>query len=409
MQSPSSTFAKIDDHDLIRIISSARLRLVLLAPGVSDLVAEAIEAKWMGLGPDGVSIILDLDPEVCRLGYGALEAVQRLHQTAGRLGTTIRSQSGLRICVLMADDQTLIFSPTPLMIEETSSEPDHPNAIYLKSRPQNLLDQLDASGAVGPSVGRGTVSQGEIDQLEGDLRQNPPVKFDISRKVRVFNTQLEFVEFELKRALLSRKTVTIPSDLMGLAKDEKTQRMLHSTFRLIDEDNALSGKKVLRLKQFIAQKFLITLPGYGNVILRSNKESFLAAVGTLKKYTERFQRRVIKGLQQAIDENREKLVDALLPGVKQRPPKRWGKLLPPNPSEEDIRDILNLELQKLFGSAKNVINTICVDLLFMGVTYESLNDAHFVETVRQHIPNLKILFEESGAVKEPMDHQHRLR
>jgi hypothetical protein len=133
----------------------------------------------------------------------------------------------------------------------------------------------------------------------------------------VFNARFEFVEFELRGLSLSRKRVPIPSDLMGLAKDPKAQKLLRSSFQLIGEDAELSGNRVTRLKQFIVKNNLINLTGYGTVILRTNKERFQLAVKALEQYVHRFQLRLKKKLQQAIDSNRETLIAALLPNVQQ--------------------------------------------------------------------------------------------
>ena len=86
-----------------------------------------------------------------------------------------------------------------------------------------------------------------------NLEANPPVRFDVARKVRVFNARFEFVEFELHGLSLSRKRVPIPSDLMGLAKDPKAQELLRSSFQLIGGNSEVSGDRVTRLKQFISR------------------------------------------------------------------------------------------------------------------------------------------------------------
>ena len=111
----------------------------------------------------------------------------------------------------------------------------------------------------------------------------------MARKVRVFNARFEFVEFELHGLSLSRKRVPIPSDPMGLAKDSKAQRLLRSSLQLIDENSEVSGDRVTKVKQFIAKKYLINLPGYGTAILRSNKADFQVAVEALERYVNRFQ------------------------------------------------------------------------------------------------------------------------
>jgi len=46
---------------------------------------------------------------------------------------------------------------------------------------------------------------------------------------------------------------------------------------------------VTKVKQFIAKKYLINLPGYGTAILRSNKADFQVAVEALERYVNRFQ------------------------------------------------------------------------------------------------------------------------
>jgi hypothetical protein len=69
------------------------------------------------------------------------------------------------------------------------------------------------------------------------------MKFDLARKVRVFNARFEFVEFELHGLFLARKRVPIPSDLMGLAKEPKAQKLLRSSFQLIDENSEISGDR----------------------------------------------------------------------------------------------------------------------------------------------------------------------
>ena len=75
------------------------------------------------------------------------------------------------------------------------------------------------------------------------------------------------------------------------------------------------------------KRYLINLAGYGTVILRSNKEGFEVAVKALERYVLRFQNRLKKKLQEAIDTNREVLIRALLPSVAQNPPARWKRFL----------------------------------------------------------------------------------
>ena len=54
----------------------------------------------------------------------------------------------------------------------------------------------------------------------------------------------------------------IPSDFIGLARDEQTKRLLAATVRLVDaHDDLLLGERVQRIKQRIIKNYLTVLPG----------------------------------------------------------------------------------------------------------------------------------------------------
>src|SRR5262245_25246990 len=65
---PDRTFTNVDDGVLVRQISSAMQRVVFIAPGLRKPIAEALAAALQRL-TGKVTVILDVDAEVCRLGY----------------------------------------------------------------------------------------------------------------------------------------------------------------------------------------------------------------------------------------------------------------------------------------------------------------------------------------------------
>ncbi|MCL5950403.1 MAG: hypothetical protein M1132_01540 [Chloroflexi bacterium] len=209
--------------------------------------------------------------------------------------------------------------------------------------------------------------------------------------------------------LISRKKVPIPSDLMGLAKEERVQRLLKSTFQLVDEKSSLSGNPVFKLKDFIARKYLITLKNYGSVALRSNKADLELAVKTLRKYILRYQRKVATQLQKEIDANRNALAEALLPTVVKSPPARWRKFMGASPKEDEIHSMLESELNDAFGSAEENLKKIEVKLVFKGITYELLTDNAFIQVARKAIPSISKLHEEYDAAREAKSPQERER
>jgi hypothetical protein len=396
---PQCSVVSLTDADLTGLVSCVRRRLVVIAPGLSVPVAKAVVETWRRLGPQAVQVVLDPDPEVCRMGYGDVAALKLLHETAEQLRTKIHQQPGLRIGVVVTDETTAIFSPTPLLIEAGGQPGERLNAIRLDTPILDPDRDAASSDLRSINVQPKPLTKIEVEKTNEALKANPPMSFDVALKVRVFNARFEFVDFELRGLFISRKTVRIPSDLMGLAKDPKAQKLLRSSFQLIEKNSELSGDRVNKLKQFIAQKYLIPLQGYGTVILRSNKADFEVAVKALERYVHRFQRLLKKKLQAAIDANREVLVSALLPSVVANPPGRWNRFVGERPSATEAERLLRSDFTKAFGSSENLFNDMKVKAVFKGVTYESLSDPHFIRITREAIPSLDFLHDEFDAAR----------
>ena len=400
MTNSSQRYAVVSlrDIELEGQVSCARRRLVVIAPGLSEAVAKAVVKKWHELGRDAVQVVLDPDPEVCRLGLGDLAALRILHETAEQIGGRIYQQQGLRVGVIVTDETTTVYSPTPRLIEAGGQPGERQNAFRFDTPILDPAARADYD-LLSIDVHPEPMERADVQKTTQDLDANPPVKFDLARKVRVFNARFEFVEFKLHGLFLSRKRVAIPSDLMGLAKDPKAQKLLRSSFQLIDENSDLSGDRVTRLKQFIVKTYLINLPGYGTVILRSDKEKFQVAVKALERYVHRFQRRLKKKLQKAIDANREVLTLALLPSVAKNPPVRWKRFLGEYPNDQQLERMLRRELTDAFGDSDDVFHDMNVKAIFKGVTYESLSDPDFMRIASQAIPLLDTLHDEFDAAK----------
>lgn len=396
------SICKISDEDLISAVETAKDRLLFMAPGLSLKLAETISQRWLTLEPEQVNVILDVDPEVYRLGYGEIEALELLEQRARQVGTLVCHQPGIRIGLLIADSTIIIFSPTPLLIEAGSTQPTHPNAIRLENLPSNVAREvgLGKKGIEDQIIGLAKAPSEIIQKVSDSLKINPPTKFDIARMVRVFNVFFEFVEFELHGCFISRKTVPIKSDLFGLAKDEKAQQKLRSLFKLIDTDSKLSDRKIADLKNKIVKDYLITLKGYGSVVLRTNKSAFEEAVKEFEIKVTEFQKSVETQLDQEIMTNKQSLLEALLPSVWNNPPGRYQKYIGNTPSKDQIKRMLEDDLNKAFGNARDIIKEMKVSLIFKGVTYELLSNKEFIKIAKKAIPSLESLHQESIAAVE---------
>jgi hypothetical protein len=405
MSTHNPAITAADDQMLSALIRSARHRIVAMAPAFSKPVACAICECWGTVARDRVTVIVDVDPEVYRLGYGDFEALELLEKAASHYGTTLNRHERIRIGVLIVDDTTVVYSPTPRLIEAGPQKPTCPNAVILGPPPEDVARELGQgpSGLRDRTIGLDKAERARLQAVKESLGENPPQRFDISRTVRVFNAYFEFVDFELKGLQIHRHTASIPPDLMGLAKDERTQRQLRATFKLVEDTSNLSGKTFQDCKNRLIAEYLTLLPGYGYVVLRSVKPKFERKVAQLRRAVERFGKRIEKELEKAMTQSRAALVTALLPAVKQAPPKRWQKHFQGTPPDALAKRLLDDELRREFGTAERLVSDMKVKLVFKGVTYESLKDEEFAKLARDRLPGLDELYREFGAAEGQSD------
>ncbi len=401
-------FTVATDDTLLSMISSARERLVIVAPGLSKTVASAFADHITGdRCPTELSVTLDVDPEVCRLGYGDIEALEILAPALESRGRSLQTQKGVRVGLVVADSEVLVYSPTPELIEAGSNSDEKPNAIRISSvSPEGLAFACGATDTsmlgLVQEVGLNSASDEAIEETKANLKANPPRKFDLARLERVFNYKLEFVEFSLEGFQLGRRTVPLPADLLGLVEEDLQER-LRNTFRLFEAaepfefelpDPANPEKKLKVTEKWLGAEatrirsvYFIPLgsSSYGNLILKRRKAEFEGKVDRLRSLVDSYAAMVKKSIAAKIKTTRDNLIQILLPRVAAAPPPSWlaqsvGGVLPP----DDILDRLTAEVDKAFKNATETFSPV-VTCIFKGVRYETITeDAHFRERIEKH-------------------------
>jgi hypothetical protein len=385
------------DTEVIKFVRSATHRLIFVAPAMTEEVARALCERAHSLVGGEATVIVDTDPEVYRLGYGDPASLPLLEEASNSTHLILRRQPGLRLCIVIADARTLIYAPTPRLIEAGPNTSGGANAIYLGPPPPALERDL-SGGEDRPRVGAALLSAEDIDGVRRDLEANPPQKFDIARRMRVFNAYYEFVEIELSGVHIDRRQIRIPEHLMGVA-NEQTRARLRSHFQLVADDSKLSGEHLRKDRDLIARRFLKNVPTFGNLVRRSDKPKLQEAVSKLRESVEAFKVKLEAELQASIDRSRSDLIAALLPGVSRRPPKEWlssdrGKL-----DRDSCRLFIEQDLTRAFGTASQWLSGMEVNLQFKGLTYETLNDKDFIAAAEKAGLEVERLHDEFDAAK----------
>lgn len=359
------------ENDVIEQIQQARESIRFVGPGLQKTSAAALANQWIKLGPEAVEVILDADPELCRLGFCDGESLRILFDTASQLGASVGHQSGIRLCVLQIDGVRIVYAPTPRLVEE--SKP-HSAEIVLSPNPgESLQEQILAPRSASSAL----LTDTEVKAIENDLKESPPQDFDLARQVRVLSTEFQFVEFSLKGAALSRKRVDVPTDLLGLAPDAETEELLRANFQLIAKADEVSGESLLKRRSEIERKYLTSIAHYGAVILKSNREAFQEECRQLDVEIAEFQKKAEAQLDAAIAKNCAIVRDRLLPSVETKLPDRWIKTIGLHPTTAQRRERLEKDLKSAYGAADKHLGSITLKIIYKDVTSEMLTDPGF--------------------------------
>ena len=424
-------FQSITDDLLIDSINRARHRVVMIGPGVWPPLAHAIAKAWQRLGPKGVTVILDVDPEICRMGYGTMEGLEVLQRAAAAAAEPLGGEPGVRICVVIADDQTFVFSPTPRQLEAPPGGPPlvfspqpqsrpKANGIVLNKPPANLENELGVGpeGATTRTLGLDILDERRLAAVQQDLKQNPPRNFDLARSVNVYNARIQFVELHVDGYRVSRHTVSLPNHWISVArKNEELARKIESTVKLLDSEDPLVGggipggeanqvhgpavsqATVEALRNAIDEKFLRPVKGVGKIIRRSEIGDFKKEVANLEVVVSIFSGLLKQGLAAQFRRIAEEIADAILPDVLNQLPEKWRRQLGPVPEPEHVRFRIIDDLLESFGDPEKRCQSMKVSCVFKDVTYDMLKDDTFVSLMDAYF-NASPIQEEFTAARE---------
>ena len=418
------TFVSVNDSVLVAAIQRATRRLVFIAPGLRPAVALALRDAMKVVPVEAIHLVLDVDAEVARLGYGDknFKGMGLLQAAAAEHGVTVNHHPGIRIGLLIADDVTLIYSPTPELIETENRQPDKPNAILLNAELPVSLANACAVGAEGHAtleVGKDVIDTRDVETVKRDLVERPPKEFNVARVERVFSSMLHFVELRIEDYKLTSRSLSLNPELFGVKKAEVARR-LSNRYHLFAETEALTveievtgpdGKLVKKRfgprsideeRQRIKDRFIIEAGDLGLLILRKDVEEFERELKLLEARMEAYKQAVQKEIKRRTEEIVDELLAALKDALKANPPDHWKKqFATTTPTDADIRRLFEKEVR----AEVNRVNTDFkprVFYAFKDVTYQTFHDKKFRKLLEDHFGEMEIhrIFKEYDAAPE---------
>ena len=393
-------FQSVQDEDLIRGIQSATTRVVFFAPGVSEAVSKALIACMLAGRVKQIMMVLDGDEEACRLGYCDAPSLEKLFAAAQQFNVPLKRQPGLRIGLLMTDDNVLVWTPTPLMFEAPRQHAE-PNGMVLTPQSFNELPQalgVDPDMPNAPAeIGTVTLKLDEVKKVVAAIKAAPPAPYNLSRLSRVFSSKFQFIETVLRGAELTKREMRLDSLILNSDAPEALRPLLHTTIQPFSTDAdktvevgvLVNGELAYRktgevltrpttqteMRAYwdaLTDQYIVNLPGFGKIIRVSDKAKFEEGRAAfdliLKAWVAGFQL-LVKGDH---DKRVAKVVDLIVARMENASEKE--KL-----TRAQIEDLVRKGLDKL-----RVIEP-GVKVVYKNITVESTRDLEFLDILKKNL------------------------
>jgi len=424
MTDQSRIFAVASDQALVDLIDSARTRLVVIAPALTKSVADAVSRRLDDLGQLSVTVILDADPEIYRLGFGDAQALDAIRAASAENLFDLREQPGVRIGVIISDATTMIYSPVSKNIEAGSGTVEKPNAIVLTGAAGDRIASAagadTSDDASKPEVGNTALSPAKVAEMQANLQANPPKPFDITRKMNIFTSRVQYVEFSVSNYQLTTRQIPLPPELVDVADDDLKNRITSRIRAPFDGIGKLeikleSGGKseaiqvddqwLKKERKRIEDEYTYQINNFGRVILYSDRVAFDKAISRFQAVIEKYQAALRKKLGESTAAFEARIVAEFAPKWEQNPPRhfsRWGI----EPTPQNIKAELERFAQEIFESGIS-FDEPKVKVLYKNVAPENIQDRAFLEVlknimIKRRVPPaiIESLFESGQAAPE---------
>ena len=392
----SRTFTTATDDSLIALIDGAKDRLAVIAPGLTTAVAKALAARMTESPTLPLTVILDADAEVYRMGYGDVAALEIIREASRNEMFELREQPGVRIGMVIADDRTMVYAPVSRNVEAGSTTEHKPNAIMLDGGITEKLAAATGAADGKIEVGVTDMEPERVAQMEADLETNPPTPFDLTRKLRVFTAAAEFVELKVSNYKLSKRRVTLPEEFVSVddaALKERISGQIRAPLGGIgtqkvtiviegEDDGELQVDEAFieKERKEIEDQLTYVLPKKGRVILKRDRADFDRQIERLKQILKKYQGVLRASMNTAREDFKNQMLEEFKERWKSRPPsflKRRAGGADPDRIKAEI-------LRRADGLFSKIVNCDPPEVIvnYKGIVIEDIEDQQFRAALR---------------------------
>lgn len=430
---------KVDEQQLAEWIDGSTGAIRYLGPAITERLAQKILAAEKRTGERN-HVVIELDDEVDRSGYGQTAGVRILHDD----GTTIQHRAGLRVAAFTAPGIGAVWSPIaervdpiehvsvngiwmegfelgelrrwmgrmmgeqgpeqsasqgersdtsqsgtnkgydPIVLAQEAIDQDEPSVIAN----QGVTDESSSEAVdkrlvpAEPNVQLHAVDEEKIKEVETHLQEHPPRDFTEEKQTEVYQGYVGFIEIHVTGASLSgTTTLTIPQEPTELGLEADLRNRLSERMRIdLSGSVDLGARDVNRRVDAFREIFTRQMgPPLGRIYKKNDWPIMQTKWAEIEILVESANDKIKRSMHAAV----ENTISAAA--------KDWAKAIDENPIVKkqvpyDVEDIQKLLLTQ--WDRKQRATRMKVQLFVKDLTWATLNNPQVRKKIEDAYPEL---------------------
>lgn len=400
-------FISILKYDkLIELILAAQKFLIFSAVNLHDEVAIYIsEAKKRGVK---VNVVIDLDEENIRNGYGEIKSIDIL----SKVGIEVNQIDGNLISFIIVDDVGyFLFQQSRVHLEDAKG----PNAVLMDDiirrkliayyfpfdeneeyfdelyieddeimmKIKSDLDEIIDVPGSEKQLKIKPLNNVKVERIRKNLKINPPLQPDLKRRINTYTTKVQFVELKFIGANFSSKKIPLPKDALPF-RDAELKNAIESKLNLFDNlgenEDFKKFKQIKNMEEAIREKYLIPITCRNKSLIKVlKKEEFLEDLKLIQEKINKYKNAGLQELEKAMLNRKKAIKKELTEFMKENPPKDYSHY-DQNFLFDKIEDDIQTVVSRLkFPTAQSLITGLEIKYNFYDLTFEDFRDDELIQ------------------------------
>ncbi|MCZ2845245.1 MAG: OmpH family outer membrane protein [Candidatus Bathyarchaeota archaeon] len=334
-------FHSVSHNFISEKIRDAKKSVFLATPGITNIVCDAlIECSTKLKGWNEIAIVIDPSPKIYYLGYGESDTLKKLESS----GCRIRCEENLRVGLLIVDEIVYLFSPLSLNLESDDECENSVNGLTLNSNESNFLTEKvnPSEDGIEPSIGSREISEMELEIVENTIKNNPPQKPDLTRKLSVLTSQFQFVDLSFKGSQLQNAKTSLNARELGIVDEDLVKRISgqYKVFERLPEEYEKGMSNLKGKYKKLRDRFTKTIGDFGTIVWISQSKEFEEELKSLKKEIDSFNKNVIEEIVTEVSNSKKRLKEFINENYKISQQQSFTQKLAEIKKEKLIDDII---------------------------------------------------------------------